>query len=310
MDQDLAGRARQDVRGEAPTRSFLARITKETALVETVVVFVREHLKPALLYNARHEVKPSAIRRLALKAFCALVGVLLVALMAPLVTMSAFDLGQSFARLDAYGVAFGLSHENLWLGPAARNPLLLSNTAPGFTHLFLGTTRPLDLWIARLSAQLVLGRLEESDYFDAVDSNDRSNLALTVIGLQPRFLDGLELGIARAYMYRPDETGGFGAFSDLEVFVPSGRTNFPGNELASLFARWVFPASRAEIFAEWGRDDRWAAAADAQAHHAARRRAALPALRCRWTAATSRASPRPRAPPRPPVRACATARPR
>lgn len=56
-----------DVRGEAPTRSFLERITRETALVETVVVFVREHLKPALLYNARHEVKPSAIRRLALK---------------------------------------------------------------------------------------------------------------------------------------------------------------------------------------------------------------------------------------------------
>lgn len=56
-----------DARGEAPTRSFLDRITREAALIETVVVFVREHLKPALLYKARHEVKPSAIRRLALK---------------------------------------------------------------------------------------------------------------------------------------------------------------------------------------------------------------------------------------------------
>ncbi len=56
-----------DVRGEEPTRSFLERLTRETALVETVVGFVREHLKPALLYKARHEVKPSAIRRLALR---------------------------------------------------------------------------------------------------------------------------------------------------------------------------------------------------------------------------------------------------
>jgi tRNA nucleotidyltransferase (CCA-adding enzyme) len=56
-----------DVRGEAPTRSFLDRLTRETALVEQVVVFVREHLKPALLYKARADVKPSAIRRLALR---------------------------------------------------------------------------------------------------------------------------------------------------------------------------------------------------------------------------------------------------
>ena len=56
-----------DVRGEGPTRSFLERITREAALVETVVGFVREHLKPALLHKARHEVKPSAIRRLALR---------------------------------------------------------------------------------------------------------------------------------------------------------------------------------------------------------------------------------------------------
>ena len=56
-----------DVRGEAPTRRFLDRLTREAALVDTVVVFVREHLKPALLYKARSEVKPSAIRRLALR---------------------------------------------------------------------------------------------------------------------------------------------------------------------------------------------------------------------------------------------------
>ncbi len=56
-----------DVRGEAPTRSFLARITRDVDLIQTTVGFVREHLRPALLHKARNEIKPGAIRRLALR---------------------------------------------------------------------------------------------------------------------------------------------------------------------------------------------------------------------------------------------------
>jgi tRNA nucleotidyltransferase (CCA-adding enzyme) len=56
-----------DARGEEPTRSFLARLTREAALAESVTAYVREHLKPAQLYKSRAEVKPSAIRRLALR---------------------------------------------------------------------------------------------------------------------------------------------------------------------------------------------------------------------------------------------------
>ncbi len=56
-----------DTRGETPTRSFLERLTRETDLVETIVAYVREHLRPALLYKARDEIKPGAIRRLALR---------------------------------------------------------------------------------------------------------------------------------------------------------------------------------------------------------------------------------------------------
>jgi tRNA nucleotidyltransferase (CCA-adding enzyme) len=56
-----------DVSGEAPTRQFLGRLTRESALVDKVVALVREHLRPALLYKAREEIKPGAIRRLALR---------------------------------------------------------------------------------------------------------------------------------------------------------------------------------------------------------------------------------------------------
>lgn len=49
--------------GEAPTRSFLGRLTDQQSLVEQVVALVREHLKPIVLYKA--EASAAAIRRLA-----------------------------------------------------------------------------------------------------------------------------------------------------------------------------------------------------------------------------------------------------
>jgi tRNA nucleotidyltransferase (CCA-adding enzyme) len=54
-------------RGDKPARAFLDRLTNETDLIEAVVTLVREHLKPSQLYNVRRDLKPSAIRRLALR---------------------------------------------------------------------------------------------------------------------------------------------------------------------------------------------------------------------------------------------------
>ncbi len=165
--------------------------------------------------------------------------------------------GQSYLRIDAFGVAAGISTENLWVGPAARYPILMSNTAPGFRHLFLGTSTPVDLWLAKVHGQLMLGRLEESDYFDSVPENDESRLAMLVLTVQPRWLDGLELGFARSYMYRPTEGD-----NDLAALFRPSDTNLPGNELASIFARWAFVESGAEIYGEWARDDRYATLED------------------------------------------------
>jgi len=56
-----------DVRGVKKTHQFLARITNDQKLIKRVTDYVREHLKPALYYNARHNIKPSTIRRLSTK---------------------------------------------------------------------------------------------------------------------------------------------------------------------------------------------------------------------------------------------------
>ena len=56
-----------DVAGIKPTKSFLARLTKDKDLIDTISTLVKEHLQPALLYKARHEVSDGAIRRLSLR---------------------------------------------------------------------------------------------------------------------------------------------------------------------------------------------------------------------------------------------------
>jgi tRNA nucleotidyltransferase (CCA-adding enzyme) len=53
--------------GEAPTRSFLARIGAPHALIDDVVALVREHLKPFALHRERDNLSDGALRRLALR---------------------------------------------------------------------------------------------------------------------------------------------------------------------------------------------------------------------------------------------------
>jgi hypothetical protein len=175
------------------------------------------------------------------------------------------DPGQSYVRLRIRGVALGASTENLWWGPGARNSILMSNTAPGFPHVHVGTARQVDVGIGRLEAQAVWGHLRESAYFDTIPANDRNLFTGVLTSLEPRGLPGLYLGFGRVYVYDlPPEGLPLGDYFVplLEPFFkhrlarpgnPSG--NRPDNQLISLFARWVLPESGFEVYAEWARED-------------------------------------------------------
>ena len=172
-------------------------------------------------------------------------------------------LGESYVRVDAYGAAAGFSNEALRWGPARRNPLLMSGAAPGFPHVFLGTGRPVDIWIGRLSAELVWGHLAESDFFDGEPDNDRRLIAGAVATFQPRGLEGLSVGFIRSYLelLPPD---GFGLMDYLREPYGELLTNKPSdggfggdNELFAFFARWVLPESGFEVYGEYARDDMW-----------------------------------------------------
>lgn len=166
---------------------------------------------------------------------------------------SSAEWGQSYIRADGYGVAAGISTENLWWGPATRYPIIMSNTAPGMPHLFLGTSGPTDIWIGLLDAELVWARSTESEYFDEIPENDRHMMGGLALAFSPRPLPGLWLGLARAYHYQDD---GWNDFGQLLATAGLGTADFQGNQIGSVFARWVFPSAGAEIYGEWAREDR------------------------------------------------------
>jgi len=172
------------------------------------------------------------------------------------------DWGQTAIRLNLRPLTLGLSTENLWWGPAVRNPVLMSNTAAGFPHLDLGTGGPVWIGIGRAEARLLWGRLAESAYFDTIPWNDGRLLSGMVLGLQPRWVKGLSLGVTRVF-YQTWDSLTAADFADIFQTIFKVGLSSPSNregddrrdQLLSLTARWTFPEAGFEAYVEWARND-------------------------------------------------------
>jgi hypothetical protein len=186
---------------------------------------------------------------------------------------SRFDPGNSYVRLDSRFVSLGVSTANEWIGPATEYPFLLSNNAPGFPHLFLGTGDPWNIWIGRAQARVFWGRLDQSAYSPVSGSahylsNSQSGtvrLATSVDAVfQPRGIPGLELGAAR-FFHVPYSVGEPNAAFWTKPFALFFLKNelaqkdsvSAQNQLASIFFRWVFPHTGLEVFGERGYEDQF-----------------------------------------------------
>jgi hypothetical protein len=176
------------------------------------------------------------------------------------------DPGQSTLRVDGWGVSAGASTENLWWGPGQRNSLLMTNSAPGMAHLFLGTTQPVDIWIGWLEAQMIWAKPRESKWFDTTGTSKPRFYNALNLGFEPAAVPGLFVGLTRVYFYSVPPGGLTAAqYIGLPLVAPFIKKSLatsanptgdnPDNQLASVYARWVFPESGLEIYGEWGRDD-------------------------------------------------------
>lgn len=174
------------------------------------------------------------------------------------------DPGQSWVQLGALGLAVGASTANEAWGPAVDGPFLLGTNAAGFAHLFAGTDGPLSLGPLTVSVRLIAGRLEQSAY-SPVTGNARRYLTGLVGAMSLRQIPGLEIGAGRLFEnVWPDS--GVGVWDILSPFVHNplkqrraqaigNGGEEPDNQLASVFARWIFPASGVAVYGEVGRED-------------------------------------------------------
>lgn len=175
----------------------------------------------------------------------------------------ALEPGESEVRFTLGGVLAGVSSTSLWWGPGLRNAIIMSNNAPGFPHVFIGTSKALDVGFGRLEARVIWGRLRESAYFDTVAANNSRFLNGLVLALEPDPLPGLTLGATRLF-YEPMPRR-FGIGHLVRVFAGVTKRGFatpedpqgndPADQLLSVFGRWVLPRSGFEAYVEWSRND-------------------------------------------------------
>lgn len=181
--------------------------------------------------------------------------------------------GQSHIRFSAAGLSVGVSTENLWWGPGRRGALLMTNNAPGFTHLFFKSQRPHKTPIGSFEWQLIGGWLNgnnqlpfENTHLTASNRGTANRyLSGLSISYQPKWVPGLFLGFNRSIQtYASDSLTNNLGFMERYIAVLALATQkknvanedlLSRDQLASFFLRWVFPKSQAEFYLEYGFND-------------------------------------------------------
>jgi hypothetical protein len=171
------------------------------------------------------------------------------------------EAGQSYARVRAGPWTIGLTNETIWLGPALRNPILLSNSGPGFPQFYVNL-HALRTPVGMLAGDLFWGRLDESEFFDDDADNDLRLMQGLALSYEPRWTPGLSLGAARLYTSIMQDRGALELIGRAYGFSDSDTRSIEDNVLFALFARYAMPAARAEVFAEWAHEEGFAGLRD------------------------------------------------
>jgi hypothetical protein len=163
-----------------------------------------------------------------------------------------YSLGQSRIGLSYPGLAFGVSNENLWWGPAKLNSLLFTNNAPGFKHAYLQTQKPFKTGIGNFEFKAILGILDSTKYQNPDDSimrtiwsggiypksNSTRNINAFIINWQPKWIQNLFIGYAYSKIMYSDSNKISNGSEKMGVGV--------------LMARFVMPKDHAEFYVELG----------------------------------------------------------
>lgn len=175
---------------------------------------------------------------------------------------SRVDFGESFLRVEAFGLTGGFSNARLTWGPGREHPVVMGSNSGGFPHAFAGTARPWNVFFGEVEGRLIGGRLEQSDY-SPVLSGERDRFTSGLVGsFRPRLLPILEIGGTRVMQVAWPE-GGPSLSQILRPFqtvindpqkgaIPNQNNE---NQYASVFVRLAPKSSGYEFYGELGRED-------------------------------------------------------
>ncbi|HSW31580.1 MAG TPA: hypothetical protein VLH75_18985 [Longimicrobiales bacterium] len=162
--------------------------------------------------------------------------------------------GDSYMEAGVGPARLGLSTERLWWGPARRYPLLFSGSGPGFPHVYAESDGEIALLSGGVRVRALGGHLDESDWFDADEGNDRRLLAAAQLAWRLGFVPGAEVALS-VVRHEPLPDGGTGVLRWTQIATgdPEGEPHQRrGSGMSTLSFRLSFPGEGIEAYGEVG----------------------------------------------------------
>jgi hypothetical protein len=178
-------------------------------------------------------------------------------------------LGNSSLRFDLGKLSMGVSTQNLWWGPGIYNSLLMSNNAQGFFHYSINSNRPIKNFLGTFQFQVISATLKQ-DSLQGFENNglkrriiNKSDRVLSSLAVdyQPSFLKNISFGINRSLQSYKDRLptdfiqknipvlGAFFGSTDV------ARDTFHQDQTVSIYTKWMFPKSHAELYYQFAYND-------------------------------------------------------
>ncbi len=177
---------------------------------------------------------------------------------------ASFSPGQSELKYQSSHFIAAISTQNYSIGPAVYNQIILGRQGAGFPHLRFGTT-PISLNIkefniGQIEANLLMGQLSESNFFDSNPKNNKSFFNGLFLGFSPGFLPELKLGFNKVLYKNTQYFENKDLISVIKVLDggvrgDSIKTNDTFDQLASFTIDWNFPELGFRAYAEYAKND-------------------------------------------------------
>tara|TARA_Y100000590_G_scaffold458788_1_gene614311 strand:- start:5456 stop:6982 length:1527 start_codon:yes stop_codon:yes gene_type:complete len=183
-----------------------------------------------------------------------------------------FEILNSVLALHYKGIGFGISNQEMWVGPGFHSSLTMSNNTQGFEHYFLGTFR--DLRYKKFGVSF--------KYFISERNNDESEFFHTSLASTLTYYNNptITFGFNRVHLSGGDSRikWDFHNASRLpfEPLFGNSKNKYnipnepdywdPWDQLLVGFVNFYFPADNINLYVEYGTDDSRANFTDLKAH--------------------------------------------